>query len=139
MTSSSKRPWVGVGVLVQKNGKYLFGKRIVKHGNNTWSVPGGHLEHGETFEVCAYREVLEETGVKIKHIKFITAVNNIFDDEAHHSITIFMKADWDFGEIRTHEPDKFVDIGWYSLDKLPQPLFLPVQMLQKQKPKLFSK
>lgn len=34
-------------------------------GTELWEVPGGHVEHGETFEEAAARETLEETGVAI--------------------------------------------------------------------------
>lgn len=134
----SSRPFVGIGVLVQKDGRYLFGKRITKHGQGTWSVPGGHLEYGESFEECAAREVMEETGVKIKNIGIYVTVNNIFRDENTHSITVFMLSDWDSGEPKVTEPDKFIDIGWYDLKKLPEPLFLPIKQLQKAKPELFK-
>ena len=33
---------------------------------NAWVMPGGHIEVGETLEQCAFREVLEETGIKLK-------------------------------------------------------------------------
>ncbi len=131
------RPSVGIGVLVKKNGKYLFGKRVGVHGKNTWSVPDGYLEFGESFAECAAREVLEETGVKIKNIKQFATVNNVFLDERKHSITVFMTAEWNSGNPTTIEPDKFVEANWYKLSKLPEPLFLPIQEFKKIKPKLF--
>jgi 8-oxo-dGTP diphosphatase len=56
---------VGIGVFVWKDGKFLMGKRLGSHGSGTWSIPGGHLEFDETWQQCAVREVLEETGLKI--------------------------------------------------------------------------
>ncbi|HEX5797480.1 MAG TPA: NUDIX hydrolase [Candidatus Saccharimonadales bacterium] len=132
------RPSVGIGVLINKDGKFLFGRRIGKHGHGTWSVPGGFLEHGEEFEECAKREVLEETNIKIKNIRLLTVVNNIFHDENSHSITIFMFSDWLSSEPKVTEPDKFINIDWYDLKSLPKPLFLPIIQLKKAKPELFS-
>lgn len=132
------RPSVGVGVFVFKDGKFLLGKRVGKHGFGTWCVPGGYLEYAETFEQCAAREVMEETGVKIKNIRFYTSVNNIFHDEKKHSVTVFMFSDWADGQPMTMEPDKFVDIGWYDFKNLPEPLFLALEQLKKAKPELFA-
>lgn len=46
---------VGIGVFVCKNGKFLMGRRKGSHGDGDWSIPGGHLEFGETFEQTAAR------------------------------------------------------------------------------------
>ncbi len=64
----NKRPAVGVGVFVWHDGKFLMGRRVGAHGGGKWSVPGGHLEFGESWKTCAAREVLEECGVKIRVI-----------------------------------------------------------------------
>jgi len=40
---------------------------LVKHREfKKWVQPGGHLEHNETPEETAVREVYEETGIKVK-------------------------------------------------------------------------
>ena len=132
------RPTVGVGVFVFKDGKFLMGKRVGKHGKDTWSVPGGYLEYGETFEQCAEREVMEETGVKIKNLRFYTTVNNVFHDEKNHSITVFMFSDYASGAPKDIELDKFIGVGWFDFKNLPEPLFLPILQLQKDKPELFK-
>ena len=63
-----ERPKVGVGVIIIKDGKVLLGKRKNAHGEGSWSFPGGHLEFNEELFDCAKREVLEETGIKIKNL-----------------------------------------------------------------------
>ncbi len=56
-------------------------------------MPGGHLEFGESFEHCAIREVLEETGLSInpESVQFLTATNDIMASERKHYVTIFVK------------------------------------------------
>ena len=39
------------------------GERLMIRRNGRWDLPKGHVEPGETIEVCAVREILEETGV----------------------------------------------------------------------------
>jgi 8-oxo-dGTP diphosphatase len=51
--------------------------------------PGGHLEYGESFAETATREVLEETGLEVGNIKFLTATNDVFG-EGKHYVTIFV-------------------------------------------------
>jgi ADP-ribose pyrophosphatase YjhB (NUDIX family) len=58
----------------------------------TWAFPGGHLEFGESFEACAVREVLEETGLSIHDVRFLTATNDVMEAEGKHYITVYVGA-----------------------------------------------
>jgi len=51
------------GLVKHSSGKYLFIERKGK-----WDLPKGHIEHGESPEDCALREVMEETGIKGHYI-----------------------------------------------------------------------
>jgi len=121
-----ERPKVGIGVIVVKDGKILLGKRKNSHGDGAWSFPGGHLEFGESWEECAKRETMEETGINIKNIRFGTVTNDIFQTEEKHYITIFMLSDYDFREVQIMEPEKCEKWDWFSWNQLPQPLFVPI-------------
>lgn len=120
---------VGVGVFVLKQGKFIMGQRRNAHGDGHWSVPGGHLEYGETFADTAAREVLEETGLIIKNVRFGAVTNDYFTNEDKHYVTVWMVSDWHEGEERITEPDKFIAMQWHDFDTLPEPLFLPWQQL----------
>ncbi len=126
------RPKVGLGVYIRKNGKILLGKRIGSHGANSWCPPGGHLEFGESFEECVKRETLEETGIKIKNISFLGITNDIFKKEKKHYVTIAMIADYSSGVVKIMEPKKCLKWEWFSVDKIPDNLFLPTKNLLKQ-------
>lgn len=45
-----KRPYIGVAVIVVRDGRVLLGKRKNAHGAGTWQFPGGHLEYGESIK-----------------------------------------------------------------------------------------
>lgn len=116
------RPKVGVGVMIFKNGKILLGKRKNAHGEGEYAWPGGHMEHMESFEECAKRETLEETGMEIENISFLRLLN--FKDYApKHYIDIVLKADWKSGEPQVLEAHKCEGWDWYDIDDLPDPLF----------------
>ena len=56
MNEKDKKPKVGVGVMILKDGEILLGKRKGSHGEGEYAFPGGHLEYMESFSDCAKRE-----------------------------------------------------------------------------------
>lgn len=129
--NQNTNPKIGLGVLIfNKNNQILLGKRKNSHGTSSWGPPGGHLEFGESFEECAIRETAEETGLIIDNPTFLAITNDIFEAEGKHYVSIFMRADLtDNQTVKNLEPDKVEDWHWFSLDELPEPLFLPLKQL----------
>lgn len=115
---------VGIGVMILKNGKVLLGKRKGSHGEGEYAFPGGHFEFGESFEECAKRETLEETGMKIKNVRFLL-LSNIKTWSKKHYVHIGLIADWERGLPEIKEQNKTEGWEWYGLNNLPEPLFLP--------------
>lgn len=126
------RPGVGVGVFIKKDNKILLQKRIGAHGADTWSVPGGHMEYGESPEDTAAREAKEEVNVDIRGSRVVGLTNDIHK-EGKHYVTIFVEAEYAAGEPRSNEPEFVSEVGWFSLDNLPSPLFLPVRNFVENK------
>lgn len=124
---------VGIGVFVFKDGKFLMGKRLGSHGAQSWSVPGGHLEFGESFEETAKREVQEETGIEITQLRFGAVTNDYFPEENKHYVTIWMLSQHLAGEPQILEPEKYIEQDWFTFETLPSPLFLPwTELLQSE-------
>ncbi len=128
----TKRPLVGVAVIIMKDRKVLLGKRKMSHGEGTWALPGGHLEFNETIEDCARREVFEETGLIIKNIRYGAFTNDIFSGDQKHYVTLFVISEYDSGILEPKEPDKCHGWVWFSWCDLPEPKFLPLENLLKQ-------
>ena len=124
-------PRIGIGVFVIKDGKFLMGQRKNSHGDGTWSVPGGHLDFGESIEHGAAREMFEETGIRIKNLKIVGICNDLFKKEDKHYVTIWVISEWKSGKEKIKEPDKFIKQGWFNFRNLPKPLFLPWKQLFK--------
>lgn len=53
-------------IIIDKNKRILLQHRT---DNNTWGLPGGIIEPGETMEEAAIRETKEETGLTCKNLK----------------------------------------------------------------------
>lgn len=122
---SEKFPRVGVAAFVFRDGKFLVQKRKGSHGEGSWSLPGGHLEFGETPEETAARETFEETGMRIDNTRQAALTNDIFSTEGKHYITLWMMSDWQSGEPYITEPEKCTAQEWVDFDTLPHPLFSP--------------
>lgn len=137
---NTKKPGVGVGIMLLKEGKVLLGKRHFDparadselHGEGTWTMPGGKLHFREELEGAAYREVLEETGVAInqKKLKMISVTNDIVKD-AHFVTLGFLCEDFQ-GEPKVMEPDEITEWRWFALGKLPRPIFFPSRKILNQ-------
>lgn len=113
---------VGVGVMIVKDGKVLLGRRQGSHGAGEYAWPGGHLEYMESFEACAKREVMEETGMEIQNVRFLR-LQNLKRYAPKHYVDVGLMADWKSGEPKRMEPDKIEGWDWYDMDDLPEPLF----------------
>lgn len=141
---TKKQVGVGFGVMILKDRKILLGKRHTDpkkadselHGEGTWTMPGGKLEHNETFEEGAQREVLEETSIKIKDPKVI-CVNNDKNEHAHF-VTIGLLVTDFVGDAKVMEPDEITEWKWFKSSELPKNIFPPSKkVLENFKQKKF--
>lgn len=130
---------VGFGVMILKDNKILFGKKhddpekasSVLHDEGTWSMPGGKLEFGESFEDTAYRETLEECGIKINknNLRLISITNDIVYDA--HFVTIgFLCTEFE-GEAQVMEPNTITIWKWFDITDLPKPMYKSSEKILK--------
>lgn len=123
---------IGIGVLVWREKQLLLGKRIDQHGENCWQFPGGHLELGESITHCAHREVMEETGLKVKSLRHLGFTDKPFDIGQRQYITLLVSCEYASGEAQTLEPDKCEGWSWFDYRHLPSPLFEPIKIFISQ-------
>jgi 8-oxo-dGTP diphosphatase len=128
-----RRPEVGVGVLIMRDGAVLLGLRRGSHGAGTWSPPGGHLEWREDPIDCVRREAREETGLEVGPCEFVGVTNDIFEAEDRHYVTLFYRAAHAGGDAVVREPQKCAAWQWWPWQALPDNLFLPLRNLREQR------
>src|SRR5690349_20044315 len=113
MLTNKKCVKAGVGIFVfnSTEDKFLLGKRL-KEENQFYGLVGGKLEYLETFEQCAQRELLEETGIYVKDFskfKTICSFNCINVQHNYHWTDIYITVKLDKDEetyLCNPEPDK---------------------------------
>lgn len=79
-----------------------------------YSVIAGFVEPGETLEECVRREVMEETGIRIRAIRYFGSQPWPFPD----SLMIGFTAEYESGELRI-DGTELVDAGWFAAGELP--------------------
>jgi 8-oxo-dGTP diphosphatase len=83
MTQAQQFPKLGASACVWKDGKVLLVQRA-KPPVGLWSLPGGHVEFGETTLAAAERELLEESGVTADLTAFVGLYEIIRERPAFH-------------------------------------------------------
>jgi ADP-ribose pyrophosphatase YjhB (NUDIX family) len=82
------RPVVGVGAVARRGDDLLMVRRGHGPAAGRWSIPGGHVEAGETLHEALVREVHEETGLEVVVDRFLGWAEHIGDDPEPFHIVI---------------------------------------------------
>jgi len=131
------RPFVGVGTVIFRDDEVLLGQRGKLPRRDTWSIPGGAQEVGETFVEAAIREVREETGLEIEVLGLVDVVDSINRDDQgqvkYHYTLVDVVAEWRSGEAVAQDDlaavkwVKIVDIDQYDLRAATRDVILMAQ------------
>jgi ADP-ribose pyrophosphatase YjhB (NUDIX family) len=110
-------PKVAVGVVVERDGGIVLGRRNHEPKLGCWSFPSGFVDAGEVLEDAAVREVEEETGVEIAIDRLLGAFSEagsptIFIAYAGHSIGGDLEAGDECFEVRVFDPDALPDLAF---------------------------
>ncbi|GMU19700.1 MAG: NUDIX hydrolase [Candidatus Babeliales bacterium] len=113
-----------VGIILKKDNQILLVKRTnTDWASGQWNFPGGLLEENETLIAAAVREAQEEVGVKISPNDLqLVHVLQVQKNETHTKDIIgfyFMATTW-HGTALNKEPHRHSEIGWFTIDELPQ-------------------
>ena len=102
-------------VILDAAGRVLLVLRGHEPQSGRWSIPGGHVEPGESHAQAAAREALEETGLTIRVVRELGVVELPWGEgvvfEAHDFLAEVVS-----GELQAS--DDAVAAAWFTPDEL---------------------
>ncbi|CAM3354197.1 8-oxo-dGTP diphosphatase [Deinococcus saxicola] len=112
----------GANVLVTDDQNRLL---LLRHGGTgKWTVPGGSLEPGESFEDCARRELFEETGLsagKLEPLEMFCGPEYRFTylhGDVVDNVSVLYRAQSVTGQL-TPQDGEVLGVGWFGMAELP--------------------
>ena len=116
-------PRAAVGVVVLRGSEVLLVRRRDPPNAGQWAVPGGSVRLGETLQAAAEREVLEETGVRVRAGAPVFAFDAIERDTAgavrYHYVVVDLLASWLVGEPAAADDAR--EARWFPPEALASP------------------
>jgi 8-oxo-dGTP diphosphatase len=124
-----------VNALLISDQKILLARRSVHRRAypDCWSLPGGHVEDGESNEEALTREMMEEIGVIPTEYRLIAEIINPKDDADPVTFHIFTVGRWEGNP--TIRDDEHTELRWFALRDAES---LPDLALEEYRP-LFAK
>lgn len=113
-------------LFLPRNGKILLQRRAnTGYLDGHYTVPGGHIEPGESAVYALAREAEEEIGIQVVPAALTMAHvmhrrSTLTDCGNSERVDFFFTAEWWDGDITNREPHKCDEVGWYPVTDLPQ-------------------
>jgi mutator protein MutT len=119
--------YIGVGVggiIVDDEGRLFLARRGPQAANERglWEFPGGSVEFGERCVDALRREIQEEYGVEIEVGSLLDVTDHLLPEEGQHWLSPSYVCRIVSGDPTIREPDRCSEIGWFTLDELPEDL-----------------
>jgi len=98
---------------IEKEGKILLARHTYRN-QNIYACIAGFVEAGETLEQAVAREVFEETGLKVRNVRYFGSQSWPFPSQLMLGFT----AEYESGEIKLQE-EELADAGWFDPNNCP--------------------
>ena len=106
-------PTIICGCIIEQGDKVALCLRAIEPQKNTWTIPAGYLEFGESTEAAAQREALEETGMEVE----IRELYSVFNVQHMHQVYIIYRAQ--FVQQNQEMGHESLAVKWFTEQTLP--------------------
>ena len=118
-TSCGKEVWPALKTAIivavtRNNGKEILLVQSNKFKKDYMGLVAGFVETGETLETCVHREVMEETNVRIKNLRYFASQPWPYPS----GLMVGFTAEYDGGELQL-QYSELNKGGWFSRDNMP--------------------
>ena len=113
-----KSPILTVDGIFLKDNKILLVKQAHYPFINSWVIPGGHVEYGETVGKAIKREMKEELGVSVKIKKLFGVYSDPKRDPRYHTTSVVYLLEKRKGKIRLNKESS--EFKYFPLNNLPK-------------------
>ncbi len=111
---------VAYTLLFDQSGEKVLMVKNKGENRSYYTLPGGAVEHGETLEEAAIREMKEEAGLDVKVHGLFSVREAFFEKRGHHAIFFTFIGETVGGEIGIAYPEEIEEVTW-----------MPVQAAEK--------
>ncbi|WP_407462381.1 NUDIX domain-containing protein [Methanobrevibacter sp.] len=112
-----KIPSLTVDIFIfNENHEFILIQRKNDPFKNSWALPGGFVDYGETTKHAAIREAKEETSIDVELIRVLDVYSEPDRDPRRHTVSVTYLARGNFDDANADDDAK--DIGVYSFDDL---------------------
>lgn len=101
-------------VLIRRGEEFLLARKS-EWAPGRYSLVAGFVDFGESLEECVAREVFEETGLKVRDVRYVGSQNWPFPSQLMAGFV----AQYESGDISV-DGDELEDAQWFSRDRMPQ-------------------
>lgn len=122
------RPMLTVDCIIICNKNNQNQILLIKRKNNpfkdSWALPGGFVDMDEDLDEAAFREVQEETNIKLESIKQLFTIGTPGRDPRGRTVSViyFALINSKLAE-QTKAGDDAAQTQWFEINKLPQLAF----------------
>tara|TARA_B100000767_G_C19725447_1_gene519276 strand:+ start:235 stop:699 length:465 start_codon:yes stop_codon:yes gene_type:complete len=106
-------PTIICGCIIEQDDKIALCLRAIEPQKNTWTIAAGYLEVGESTEIAAQREALEETGMEVE----IQGLYSVFNVQHMHQVYIIYRAQF-LRQTQKAGPESAA-VAWFTEQTLP--------------------